>query len=70
MIKSKNWDELVNETINTYEYQLAEGLDSLKGSEKHDLLKVIQALIFYKENKENAEIESFHRQVESMDFEL
>ena len=27
-------------------------------------------LIFYKENKENAEIESFTRQMESMDYEL
>ena len=34
-----------------------------------DLLKIIQALIYYKENKD-AEIESFQRQVESMDFEF
>jgi hypothetical protein len=69
-IHSKNWDNLVSETINTYEYQLAEGLEALSGAEKRDLMKIIKALIFYKENKENAEIESFTRQVESMDYEL
>jgi len=42
----------------------------LSGNEKRDLLKIIKALIFYKENKENAEIESFTRQMESMDYEL
>lgn len=36
---------------------------------KLDLLKIIQALIYYKENKD-AEIESFQMQVESMDFEF
>lgn len=41
----------------------------MKGSEKMDLLKIIQALIYYKENKD-ADIESFQRQVESMDFEF
>ena len=69
VIHTQNWDALVSDTINAYQFQLAEGLETLKGTEKMDLLKIIQALIYYKENKD-AEIESFQRQVESMDFEF
>jgi hypothetical protein len=70
VIHAKNWDHLVSETINTYEFQLGEGMDQVSGPEKTGLLKIIQALIFYKENKDNAEMEEFHKHVESMDFEL
>ena len=41
----------------------------MKGTEKMDLLKIIQAFFYYKENKD-AEIESFQKRAESMDFEF
>lgn len=62
VIHSKNWEGLVNETIDTYVYQLSEGLEKVKGQEKNNLIKIVQALIYYKENKD-AEIEEFQRKV-------
>lgn len=34
------------------------------------LLKIIEALTYYKQQSENADIENFDRKIESMDFEL
>lgn len=69
VIHSKNWDNLVSETINAYEFQLAEGLQTLKGEEKKYLLQIIMALIYYKQNKD-ADIQNFQRQVECMDYQF
>ena len=56
VIHHKSWEHFVNETITSYEFQLGEGLDTVKGAEKLDLLKVIEALSYYKEHSENADI--------------
>lgn len=68
VIHNKAWDAFVNETITSYEFQLGEGLDTVKGTKKMDLLKVIEALSYYKEHSDNADIENFDRRIASMDF--
>jgi hypothetical protein len=40
----------VKETINSYEFQLGDVIDKLKGQQKRDLLKVIEALVYFKEH--------------------
>lgn len=66
-ISHSNWEAFVRETINSYEFQLSEGIDRLKGSEKRDLIKVIEALIYFKE-RSDADIEEFDKKIESIDF--
>lgn len=66
-ICNQNWDKLVKETIDSYEYQLAEGLDRVHGVEKIDLIKVVEALIYYKNNV-NADVESFDKKIETLDY--
>lgn len=56
-IASNNWETLVTETINSYEFQLGEGIDSIEGSDKKDLIRVIEALTYFKQHTENADIE-------------
>jgi hypothetical protein len=69
-IHNKDWENFVTETITSYEFQLGEGLDRVMGAEKTDLLKVIEALTYYKEHSDNADIENFDRAIEIMDFEM
>jgi len=40
-IYSQNWAKLIKETIDSYEFQLAEGLDRVKGQDKKDLIRVV-----------------------------
>ena len=40
-IAHNKWRGFVEETINSYEFQLSEALDQLKGRQKTDLIKVI-----------------------------
>ena len=61
---------MVKETINGYEFQLGESIDRLKGPQKKDLIKVIEALVYFKEHTENADIEEFDRRIEGIDFGL
>lgn len=68
-IANKNWKNFVDETINDYWHLLAEGIDKTKGSQKIDLIKVMQALDYYRSNSENANIEEFDKMVESINFE-
>jgi len=69
-IYSNNWSNLVKDTINGYEFQLGESIDRLKGPQKKDLIKVIEALLYFKEHTENADIEEFDRRIEGIDFGL
>lgn len=47
-IASKNFLELVKETVDEYWFLLAEAMASVKGKNKEDLIKVLQALYYYK----------------------
>jgi hypothetical protein len=67
-IFSNNWENFVRETINGYEFQLGEAVDRLKGAQKCDLIKVIEALIYFKDHTANADIEEFDKRIESIDF--
>jgi hypothetical protein len=49
-IFNNNWEAFVKETINGYEFQLGDAVDRLKGQQKKDLIKVIEALVYFKEH--------------------
>jgi hypothetical protein len=49
-IFNKNWPKLIQETIDSYQFQLGEAIDRMAGDEKKDLIKVIEALLYYKNN--------------------
>lgn len=67
-ISSSNWDKLVDETIDSYEFQLGENLDAAHGEQKVDLIKVIEALTYYRKNSQNANIEEFDKMMECFNF--
>lgn len=51
-VASKNWNQLVKDTVEQYWFLLAEALDSVKNQKRRDLIRVLQALSYYKNNKE------------------
>lgn len=57
---SKNYNELVNRTVEEYWFLLADGLDRMKGEKKDALLRVLQALDYYK-GQQKTNIEEFDR---------
>ena len=64
---SKNFDKLVAETIEQYGFWLAESLGTVQGRNKEDLIKVLQALYYYK--KQNSKAEEFDRMMTVLDYE-
>lgn len=67
-IYNSNWEGFVKETINSYEFQLGDAIDRLQGQQKKDMLKVIEALVYFKEHSESADMEEFDRKIEGIDF--
>jgi hypothetical protein len=67
-IYHSNWGAFVKETISSYEFQLGEAIDKVKGDKKKDLIMVIEALAYLQEHAENADIEEFDKRIESTDF--
>lgn len=68
-IYSNNWPKLIQDTIDSYEFQLGEAIDRLGGDEKKDLIKVVEALLYYKNNVD-ADVESFDRKIETLDYKF
>ena len=68
-IYNKNWPKLVQETIESYEFQLGEALDRVGGDEKKDLIKVVEALIYFRNNAD-ADVENFDRKIETLDYKF
>ena len=48
-VASPNFNKLLDETVEQYWFLLAESLGSVKGVQKENLIKVLQALYYYKE---------------------
>lgn len=69
-IFNNTWEAFVKDTINGYEFQLGDAVDRLKGQQKKDLIKVIEALVYFKEHSENADIEEFDKKIEGIDFTM
>ncbi len=57
---SKNFIGLLNNTVEEYWFLLADGLDLVKGEKKDHLIRVLQALDYYKGQQKN-NIEEFDR---------
>ncbi len=55
-IYHSNWGAFVKETISSYELQLGEAIDKVKGEKKKDLIMVIEALAYLQEHASNADI--------------
>ena len=47
-IASNHFFDLVKETVDEYWFLLAEAMSSVNGKNKQDLIKVLQALYYYK----------------------
>ena len=47
-IISKNFVGLVKDTVDEYWFLLAESMSQMNGKKKQDLIKVLQALYYYK----------------------
>lgn len=67
-IASHNFVDLVKETVDEYWFLLAEGLSSTNGKSKQDLIKVLQALYYYKSSSKH-EVEEFDRMMTIIDFQ-
>ena len=48
-VVSPNFNKLLDDTVEQYWFLLAESLGSVKGVQKENLIKVLQALYYYKE---------------------
>ena len=48
---SKDYDKLVKENVNDYWFLLADSLGDAKNERKRDLIRVLQALYYYKTTK-------------------
>ena len=64
---SRNFDHLVNETVEQYWFLLAENLSGIPPKIKEDLIKVLQALYYYKQSSKT-EVEEFDRMMTVLDY--
>lgn len=67
-VASSDFNKLVNETVEQYWYLLAESLGSVKGKSKENLIRVLQALFYYKSSSKT-EAEEFDRMMTVIDYE-
>lgn len=67
-IISKNFVGLVKDTVDEYWFLLAESMSQMNGKKKQDLIKVLQALYYYKSSSKT-EVEEFDRMMTIIDFE-
>lgn len=68
-VASSNFDRLVNETVDQYWFLLTEALHDTSNNKRRDLIRVLQALSYYKANKE-IKSEEFDSMMTVLDFEV
>ena len=67
-VASKDFEKLVKESVSDYWFLLAEALGSVRDREKKNLIKILQALYYYKSDHQT-EVEEFDHMMTVIDFE-
>jgi len=67
-VSSKDYEKLVKETVDQYWFLLAESLGESKNERKRDLIRVLQALYYYKTTN-NIQSEEFDHKMATIDFQ-
>ena len=68
-IVSPKFLDLVNETVEQYWFLMADSLSTMKNENKKDLIKVLQALFYYKSNKKT-DVKQFDEMMTLINFEV